>query len=103
MSPARAQNQAQDTTNEPLVFDVVQISGFVDRIVADFIETSIDNAEAGGSGGLILQVNSTWAVVSDERLVELAEKISEAEVPNPKLVATLRLSAGCHAISHSKP
>ena len=81
MSPARAQNQAQDTTNEPLVFDVVQISGFVDRIVADFIETSIDNAEAGGSGGLILQVNSTRAVVSDERLVELAEKISEAEVP----------------------
>ncbi|HBH76077.1 MAG TPA: hypothetical protein DDY35_06400, partial [Acidimicrobiaceae bacterium] len=68
-------------TNEPLVFDVVQISGFVDRIVADFIETSIDNAEASGSGGLILQVNSTRAVISDERVVELAEKISEAEVP----------------------
>ena len=33
MSPARAQNQAQDPTHEPLVFDVVQISGFVDRIV----------------------------------------------------------------------
>ena len=48
--------------------------------MADFIETSIDNAEASGSGGLILQVNSTRAVISDERMVELAEKISEAEV-----------------------
>lgn len=78
MSPGA---QAQEDSIDPLIFDVVQISGFLDGIVADFIDTSIDRAEANGSGGLILQVNSTRSVVSDERLIELAEKIANAEVP----------------------
>ena len=78
MSPGA---QAQEDSIDPLIFDVVQISGFLDGIVADFIDTSIDRAEANGSGGLILQVNSTRSVISDERLVELAEKIAGSEVP----------------------
>ena len=59
MSPGA---QAQEDSIDPLIFDVVQISGFLDGIVADFIDTSIDRAEANGSGGLILQVNSTRSV-----------------------------------------
>ena len=78
MSPGA---QAQEDSIDPLIFDVVQISGFLDGIVADFIDTSIDRAEANGSGGLILQVNSTRSVITDERLVELAEKIAGSEVP----------------------
>jgi len=60
---------------------VIQISGLLDDIVADFIERSIDKAEDNGSGGLILQVNSGRAVVSDERIRELADLIVDAEVP----------------------
>ena len=93
MSPARAQDDSDveaPTSADPageagddevLVFDVLQISGLLDGIIADFIETSIDTANDNGSGGVILQVNSSRAVVDDERIVELAEHILASEVP----------------------
>ena len=65
----------------PGVFDVVEVSGYLDPIMADFIERSIDKAEADGSLGLVLQVNSTRATVDDERLRELAARIRASEVP----------------------
>ena len=82
MSPARAEvtGNAQESI-EPLVFDVVQMSGFLDGIVADYLERSIERAENSGSGGVILQVNSTRAVIDDERLTELAEQIANADIP----------------------
>ena len=84
IGPAGAQEPAQSEpaqSLDPLTFDVIQISGFLDGIVADFIETSIDRAEANGSGGLVLQVNSTTSVIDAERLVEVAERIAASEVP----------------------
>ena len=72
---------AQETRNESLVFDIVQVSGFLDEINADFIETSIDEAEKAGAGGIILQVNSSATVIDDARLIELARQIHEATVP----------------------
>ena len=80
MAPGRASAQ-NDAGLDPVIFDVVQISGFLDRIVADFIDESIARAERDGSGGLILQVNSTRAVLDDDELIELAETIASAEVP----------------------
>ncbi|MEM9200589.1 MAG: NfeD family protein [Actinomycetota bacterium] len=80
-TPGRAGAQDDDPGLDPLVFDVAQVSGFVDGIVADFIEESIRRAEEQGSGGLILQVNSTRAVLDDEELVALAEVIANADVP----------------------
>lgn len=84
MAPARAQSapsiRAQDSL-DPAVFDVFQMSGLLDDIVADYLERLIDETERAGSGGLVLQVNSTEAVISDERLVALARRIHDAEVP----------------------
>ena len=86
IGPARANEAAEGETLDevsvdPLVFDVIQITGFIDGIVASYIERSITRAENAGSGGLILQVNSSRAVVDDERLIEVAERIHAAEVP----------------------
>ena len=81
MAPGRAGAQDDGPTLNPEFFDVVQISGFVDGIVADFIEESIERAERDGVGGLILQVNSTRAVLDDDELIALAEVIAEADVP----------------------
>ncbi len=84
MSAARAADEPveQDQVSvDPVVFDVIQVSGFLDGIVADYIERSIEGAEAGGSGGVILQVNSPGALVAAERIVELAGAISASEVP----------------------
>ena len=65
----------------PGVFDVVEVSGYLDPIMADFIERSIDKALADGSLGLVLQVNSSRATVDDERLRELAARIRDSDVP----------------------
>ncbi|MDW3220058.1 MAG: NfeD family protein [Acidimicrobiales bacterium] len=72
---------AQTTGSDAAVFDIVQVSGFLDEINADFIEQSIADAESLGSGGVILQVNSSASVISDARLVELAMRIHDADVP----------------------
>ena len=77
--PAGAQDDGSGL--DPTVFDVVQVSGFVDRIVADFIETSIERAERDDVGGLILQVNSTRSVLDDDDLIALSESIADADVP----------------------
>ena len=65
----------------PGVVDVVEVSGYLDPIMADFIERSIDKAEADGSLSLVLQVNSSRATVDDQRLRELADRIVGAGVP----------------------
>ena len=65
----------------PDVFDVVEVSGFLDGIMADFIERSIDKASSEGSLGLVLQVNSPQTTVDDSRLVELAASIRSSDVP----------------------
>jgi len=61
--------------------DVFQVSGLVDPIVAAEIERAIDRAETNGAQALVLQMNSRRAVVSRERMEELAQRIADAEVP----------------------
>ncbi len=63
------------------VLDVVEVSGFLDGIMANFIEQSMEQAAAKGSLGLVLQVNSSRAIIDDERLVELAAGIRASRVP----------------------
>ena len=61
--------------------DVFEVSGLLDPIVATEIEHAIDRAVADGSQALILQLNSKGAVVSRERMEQLATKIADAEIP----------------------
>ena len=78
-----ADSGAADTAAqaEPGVADVVEVTGYLDPIMADFIERSIDKAAADGSLGLVLQVNSRRATVDDQRLRELADRILRSDVP----------------------
>lgn len=76
--PARAQG---DDAPEKAAVEVIEVSGLLDDVMADFIEDSIDTAERRGSIGLVLQTDSHKAVVSDRRLAELADRIAGAEVP----------------------
>lgn len=75
---ARAQG---DDAAEKAAAEVIEVSGLLDDVMADFIEDSIDTAERRGSIGLVLQTDSHKAVVSDRRLAELADRIADAEVP----------------------
>ena len=84
--PAGAQespnkNGGTTSADEIVTFDVVEISGLIDEIVADFIEHAITTAEESGSGGVVLLVNSRGHVVSDERLTQVARAIVDSAVP----------------------
>ncbi len=60
---------------------VVKISGRLDPVLADFLETSIDDAESKGRIALVLQLNSKGSLISDQRLIHLAERIHDSSVP----------------------
>ena len=74
---AHAASSAEDL--DPV--DVVEVSGLVDRIVADNIETAIQRSQNNGSQAVILQLNSKGAVISRERMAELMESIEASKIP----------------------
>ena len=97
-STAFAQSSTTDDTTaaataELAPVDVLEVSGFVDAIVADEIEQAIERAASNGSQALILQMNTTRSVVSRERMTELATAVSESPVP----VAVWVGPSGSHA------
>ena len=60
---------------------VTKISGLLDPVMADFLESSLDEAADTGAVLLVLQVNSQGAVVSDSKLESLANRIASSPVP----------------------
>ena len=73
--------QAATSADELDPVDVVEVSGLVDRIVADNIETAIERSQNNGSQAVILQLNSKGAVIGRERMAELLESIAASKVP----------------------
>jgi membrane-bound serine protease (ClpP class) len=60
---------------------VIEVSGLLDRVLVDFVEHELTDAEDSGAIALVLQLNSKGAVVDEGRLQELADRIEHAEVP----------------------
>jgi membrane-bound serine protease (ClpP class) len=65
----------------PGVAAVIEVSGLLDRVLVDFVTQQIADAERDGVVALVLQLNSSGAVVADDRLDELVDRIRTAEVP----------------------
>ena len=63
------------------VVDVVEVSGLIDPVHADFIVGQIADAEERGSIALVLQLNSPGSVIGDESLTEVATAMVDSEVP----------------------
>ena len=63
------------------VVDVIEVSGLLDTVLVDFLHDQIDRAEDDGAVALVLQLDSSDAVVGDDRLDDLVERIEEASVP----------------------
>jgi membrane-bound serine protease (ClpP class) len=80
--PASAQeaDPAEGTVDAGFVA-VVKVSGLLDPVMADFVESSIESAEVEGALALILQVNSTGVVIDDDRYAALLERMVAASVP----------------------
>lgn len=78
--PAGAQDSEDDASAAGFV-EIVEVSGLLDDVQADAVEDAIRSAFLDGARGVILQLNSKQAVVSDERLVEIATLIDESPIP----------------------
>jgi membrane-bound serine protease (ClpP class) len=87
----RPATAADDTSAAPV--DVVEVSGFIDKPVADNIERAIARASTDGAQALVLQLNSKRATVSRDRMAELARAIADS----PVLVAIWVGPAGSRA------
>ena len=61
--------------------DVVQVSGLIDEILIDEISLSITQAGSNGSQAIILQMNSSGASVSRDRMAVLLERVVTSPVP----------------------
>jgi membrane-bound serine protease (ClpP class) len=68
--------------------EVVEVSGLLDPVLVDFVEETVERAEREGAVALVLQLNSSGAVVSDDRFVELAQVIDGASMPVAVWVGT---------------
>ncbi|HLT16543.1 MAG TPA: NfeD family protein [Acidimicrobiales bacterium] len=81
-SPAAAA-PAQDGDTRPRTgyVSVIEVSGLLDRVLVDFVQTEIDEAASRGAVALVLQLNSSGAVVSHDRLEALVEAIEASPVP----------------------
>lgn len=77
-APAAAQS---DAPADVAPVDVLQVAGFFDDIVVAEIVTAIDRAAADGSQALVLQVDSRGAVVSDDAMSDLLDRLATAPVP----------------------
>ena len=78
--PLPAETEPAPATPPPPV-DVIEVTGWIDAIEADFIARSIAASERAGSQLLVLQVNSPGSILSDQDLAELAFRISHSGIP----------------------
>jgi membrane-bound serine protease (ClpP class) len=73
---------AQGATPAPVRHvDVVQVSGWIDPVVVDFLTTSLHTSVKGDAEALIIQLDSPGSLVGRSRLDRLAREIRQAPVP----------------------
>jgi membrane-bound serine protease (ClpP class) len=80
VAPAHAQDDPEPAPTDAKVL-VAKVSGLIDPVLADFIESSIHAAEEDGALAVVLQMNSSGSVLETDRFVELAATIRDATVP----------------------
>lgn len=59
----------------------MQVSGWIDPVVVDFLLDTLETSSRGGAEALVIQLDSPGAVVSDERLDDLVGGMEAAGLP----------------------
>ena len=73
---------AQEGTPEPeRRVEVIEVSGRIDPVLADFVGDALTRTERGSVEALVIQLNSPGAVVSASELRRLKERLGFADVP----------------------
>jgi membrane-bound serine protease (ClpP class) len=76
--PAAAQ---EDEDAPARIVDVVEVSGYIDPVVADFLGDAIDKAEDDDVEALVIQLNSPGDLLPADQMEALARRIADARVP----------------------
>src|SRR3954447_12841551 len=63
------------------VVDVVEVSGYIDPVVADFLGDTIRQAEQDDVVALVIQLNSPGDLLPDDEMEALARRVGESQVP----------------------
>jgi len=63
------------------VVDVVEVHGFLDPVLVDMLADTLEALDPAETVAMVLQVDSTAAVVDDAELVRLAGLVADASVP----------------------
>src|SRR3546814_20625124 len=97
--PAGAQPSQEDPPSDPNATSdgyvaVIEVSGLLDRVLVDFVETQLEAAEEADATALVLQLNSGSAVVADDRLEALVERIEVEDVPEAAWVGPCTTEEG---------
>ncbi|MGH3369233.1 MAG: NfeD family protein [Nocardioidaceae bacterium] len=79
IAPAYAQEAPNDDAPAGVV-EVVEVSGWLDTVLVDFVEDSIADAEDAESVAIVLQLDSPGAVVGARRMDRLVQRIDTATV-----------------------
>ena len=74
--------------------DVLQVSGLFDSVIVDAIHQAIHDSEAHGSQALILQMNTTGAVVSRDEMSDLLTAVADVAAADRHLGRSVQLGAG---------
>jgi membrane-bound serine protease (ClpP class) len=59
---------------------IIEVSGLIDAVLADFLISEIDRAEDQGALAVVLQVDSLGSVVDNDRFIELATRLRDSTV-----------------------
>lgn len=78
--PVAAQ-QGDSGESSPSFVNVVQVSGYLDPVLVDFLADAIDASEREGAEALVVQLDSPGSVVSTPELDALVFRVSHARVP----------------------
>lgn len=80
-APSLPQASAAPLPSDAGQVDVAKVSGLLDPVLTSFVERSVTRAEHDHAVALVLQVNSSGAVVSDGRIARLARRLHDSSVP----------------------
>ncbi len=61
--------------------DVIRINGLIDPVMADFITSSLVDAETNGARAVVLQMETSGATVSDDEIAAIATQMVELDIP----------------------
>lgn len=79
---------AQEGDARPSFVNVVQVSGYLDPVLADFLGDAIAESEQGGAEALVIQLDSPGSVLPTAELDALEFWVGGPRGPPPLLRAT---------------